>query len=127
MVGFGKRMDGPGGRRTAQRSPAFKAAGFMTREESKVGYLLDVSSTGGRLDGSGNLSVGQDIWLRLGGIEALATVVWSKPNSCGVRFDNPLRDDEVKQLAEVPQGAMFARLSPDEKLGAADFLNGLIR
>ena len=127
MVGFGKRMDGPGGRRTAQRTPAYKAAGFMTREQSRVGYLLDVSSTGAKLDGSGNLSVGQDIWLKLGIIETLATVVWSKANCCGVRFDVPLSDVDVRHLAQAPQGAMFARLSQEEKLGAADWLNGLIR
>lgn len=127
MVGFGKRTDGPGGRRAAARSPAFRATGILTRDQSQVGYLLDVSATGARLDGAGNLSVGQDIWLKTEKIDVLAQVVWSAPDMCGVHFDTPLNDLQIKQLTQVPQGAMFARLSPEEKLGAADWMNGLIR
>lgn len=44
MVSFGKRLDGPGGRRTASRKPAFTATGIMTVDRSQVGYLLDVSA-----------------------------------------------------------------------------------
>ena len=127
MGGFGKRIDGPGGRRAAPRSNTFRAAGIMTLDRSQVGYLLDVSTTGAKLDGAGDLSIGQDIWLRVGKIDILATVVWTGPNNCGVHFDTPLDDTTVALLAQVPQGAMYARLSPEEKLGAADWLNGLIR
>ena len=127
MVGFGKRMDGPGGRRAAARKPAFRATGIMTVDRSQVGYLLDVSATGAKLDGGGDLMIGQDIWLKTGTIDVLAHVVWSGRNICGVHFDTPLTDDEMKQVSQVPQGAMFARLSLEEKLGAADWMNGLIR
>jgi hypothetical protein len=127
MSYFGKRIDGPGGRRTAVRSPALKPAGVMTVGGSQTGYLIDVSATGAKLDGAGDLSVEQDVWLKIGKIDILATVVWSEPNCCGVHFNAPLDKDEVAQLSEVPQGAMYARLSPEEKLGAADWLNGLIR
>ena len=127
MAGFGKRLDGPGGRRAASRRPAFTATGIMTVERSQVGYLLDVSATGAKLDGGGGLCVGQSIWLKSGDIDVLADVVWSGPNICGVQFDTPLSDDEMKQLSQVPQGALFASLSTEEKLGAADWMNGLIR
>jgi hypothetical protein len=127
MVGFGKRMDGPGGRRTATRKPAFRATGIMTVDRSQVGYLLDVSATGAKLDGGGDLSIGQDIWLKTGDIDVLAHVVWSGRNICGVHFDTPLSEEEITQVSQVPQGAMFARLSLEEKLGAADWMNGLIR
>ena len=127
MGGFGKRLDGPGGRRTASRKPAFTATGIMTIDRSQVGYLLDVSATGAKLDGGGGLSVGQNIWLKTGNIDVLAHVVWSGPTICGVRFDTPLRDYEIEQLTQVPQGALFASLSLEEKLGASDWMNGLIR
>ncbi len=126
-MGFGKRMDGPGGRRAAARAPAFKATGIMTMDRSQVGYLIDVSATGAKLDGGGGLSIGQSIWLKTGEIDVLAEVVWSEPDACGVHFDKQLSDDQLKQLTQMPQGAMFARLTPEEKLGAADWLNGLIR
>lgn len=127
MTDFGKRMDGPGGRRTAPRAPAFKAAGIMTLDRSQCGYLIDVSATGAKLDGGGALSIGADIWLKTDKVDILATVVWSGRNSCGVHFDTPLSDDVVRELTKVPQGAMYARLTLEEKLGAADWLNGLIR
>ena len=127
MAGFGKRLDGPGGRRTSTRKPAFTATAIMTLERSQVGYLLDVSATGAKLDGGGNLSIGQNIWLKAGQIDVLAHVVWREPKICGVHFDTPLRDDQIEQLTQVPQGALFASLSMEEKLGAADWVNGLSR
>jgi hypothetical protein len=127
MVGFGKRLDGPGGRRAANRCPAYKPTGIMTVDRSQVGYLLDVSATGAKLDGGRDLTVGQDIWLRTAGIDLLAQVVWTGPGVCGVTFDTPLSDETVYQLTRVPQGALFARLSLEEKLGAADYMNGFIR
>ena len=127
MVGFGKRLDGPGGRRVAERRPSFTATGIITLDRSQVGYLLDVSSTGAKLDGGGGLSVGQNIWLKSGHIDVLASVVWSGPNICGVQFDTPLSDEEIEELSQVPQGALFASLSTEEKLGAADWSNGLVR
>jgi hypothetical protein len=99
----------------------------MTVDRSQVGYLLDVSATGAKLDGGGRLFVGQDIWLKSGQVDVLAQVVWSSPESCGVHFDTPLNDDEIKQLTQLPQGALFASLSVEEKLGAADWMNGLVR
>ena len=127
MVGFGKRLDGPGGRRAASRRPAFTATGIMTVDRSQVGYLLDVSPTGAKLDGGGDLSIGQDIWLRSGGIDVLASVVWTGSNICGVHFDTPLSEYQIRQLTQVPEGALFASLSTEERLGAADWMNGLIR
>ena len=127
MAGFGKRLDGPGGRRAASRRPAFTATGIMTVDRSQVGYLLDISATGAKLDGGGGLSVGQSIWLKSGNIDVLAQVVWSRPDICGVQFDTPLSDDEIEQLSQVPEGALFASLSAEEKLGAADWMNGLVR
>lgn len=127
MTDFGKRLDGPGGRRAAPRKPSFTATGIMTVDRSQVGYLLDVSATGAKLDGGGGLSIGQDIWLKTGNIDVLAQVVWSGRSICGVQFDTPLTDDEIKQLSQVPQGALFASLSTEEKLGAADWANGLVR
>jgi len=127
MAGFGKRLDGPGGRRAASRRPAFTAAGIMTVERSQVGYLLDVSATGAKLDGGGGLAIGQNIWLKTGNVDVLGQVVWSSSDFCGVLFDSPLGDDEIAKLTQVPQGALFASLSPEEKLGAADWMNGLVR
>jgi hypothetical protein len=99
----------------------------MTVDRSQVGYLLDVSGTGAKLDGGGDLSVGQSLWLKTGEIDLLAEVVWTGPTSCGVRFDKPLGNAQLMQLTQTPQGAMFARLTPEEKLGATDWMNGLIR
>ena len=126
MVGFGRRLDGPSGRRAASRKPAFTATGIMTVDRSYVGYLLDVSATGAKLDGGNGLSIGQTIWLKSGNINILAEVVWSGP-ICGVKFDAPLSAVEIKQLSQVPQGALFTSLSTEEKLGAADWMNGLTR
>lgn len=79
------------------------------------------------MDGGGGLTLGQNIGLKSGKIDVLAHVVWSGRNMCGVHFDTPLTEDEVKQLTQVPQGTLFASLTLEEKLGAADWMNGPVR
>ena len=98
----------------------------MTLDRSKVGYLVDVSATGAKLGGGGGLAIGQNVWLKSGNLDVLAHVVWSDLDTCGVHFDTPLSDDEINHLNQVPQGALFARLSLEEKLGAADWMNNRI-
>ena len=49
MAEFGKRLDGPGGRRRATRAPILMSAALHTVGASRTVTIIDVSTTGARL------------------------------------------------------------------------------
>lgn len=127
MPSFGKRNDGVTGRRTAKREDVLVQAAMFGFKQSQAVVLLDVSRTGAKLKGDDFPDPGSDVWIRGAGIDALATVAWKKGNSCGVGFDAPLSDLHVQKLRQDAARARLARLSPEEKLAAEDWLGGLAR
>lgn len=101
-MAFGKRVDGPGGRRRASRNPAAIRAEMKTPAEWIDVMLIDMSSTGAKLHGPYLPPEGQVVLVRIGPLEAMGTVVWSEPNLCGIRFDTPASDDDVGLLQREP-------------------------
>lgn len=62
----------------------------------------DLSQTGACLTVGGVAPrVGDDVVLTVQGVEAFGTVIWRQGASFGVRFDAPLRKDEVVRLRAV--------------------------
>ena len=61
MRDFGKRLDGPGGRRVAAREPVLLNAALLTLRASRPVTLVDVSKTGARLRVREALLRGQQI------------------------------------------------------------------
>ena len=98
---FGKRVDGPGGRRRAARNPTSLKAQLTTPTEAIDVWLIDMSSTGAKLHGPKIPAVGQLVLVRVGSLEAFGTVVWNEHEICGVDFKLPTNDDERQTLTEI--------------------------
>lgn len=127
MNTFGKRLDGPGGRRKSQREPVRLAAAMHTVGASRTVSVIDVSRTGARLTSQLNLAVGQEIWLKIFPADVFARVRWAEEGTCGVLFDEPLSDAEVARLRARGRIVILPHLSVDEQLGIEEWEAGLAR
>ena len=95
---FGKRMDGLVGRRASQRQPVSIAVSMFTVDQSRVVILDDLSLTGAKISGHTLPADGQDVSLKLGQLDAFGRVVWSKGRQCGVTFDEPLAEEQLREV-----------------------------
>jgi PilZ domain len=127
MAKFGKRRDGPGGRRHDAREPVLLAAALMALGSSRTVYLVDVSKTGCQLRISEPLLVGQEVWLKIQPADIFGTVVWVKDEHCGIAFDVPFADEDVALLQTRGKVILIPRLTPEEQMAAAEWSAGLAR
>jgi hypothetical protein len=124
---FGKRMDGPGGRRSAPRQPVLLRAALHTLQHSRGATLFDVSATGAQMSMPVPLKVGQEIWLSIPPAEIFGTIVWVKEDTCGIAFDEALDEGTVASFQARGKVMMVHGLSKDEMLGAEDWKDSLAR
>lgn len=124
MGAFGKRIDGPGGRRCAVRTPMSLPASMFSLDQSRVVILDDVSSTGARLSGHDLPGTDDPVWIRVGPIDAFGTVVWAEENSCGITFDKPLGEEEAEFVQQEVRSATITRLAPEQRQALDDWMNG---
>jgi hypothetical protein len=89
--------------------------------------LLEVSANGARLEGHGLPGLGKEIILRCGSVETFGTIVWSEGDCRGLRFDEKLTPPDLITIRAHAAAVQHSRLSPEERQGAADWLNGLAR
>src|SRR3954453_17809038 len=75
-AGFGRRADGPTGRRRALRERMPLAVSLYAVDQSRVALLADISESGCRLQGIGLPEVGQDVLLKAVDVELFGRVVW---------------------------------------------------
>lgn len=127
MNNFGKRLDGPGGRRRAERATIRLAAAMHTVGASRTVSIIDVSRTGARLKTQLGLAPGQEIWLKISPVDIFGRIRWSKDGICGVLFDEPLKDDDVTRLQARGRIVVMPHLSVDEQLGIEEWESGLAR
>ena len=127
MTDFGRRLDGPGGRRAAPREPVLLNAALLTLRASRTVTLLDVSTTGARMRVKEALFLGQEIWLKINPADIFAKVVWLEGEECGILFDEPLTEAEAAALQARGKVVFCAGLTVDEQLGAEDWNTGLMR
>lgn len=99
MRTFGKRIDGPTGRRKSLREEVVLAGSALTLEQSRPVVVTDVSAKGAKLIGR-NLPVqeGTHVLLTFGNVELFAAVVWSGFDECGIEFDETLTSDQSDEL-----------------------------
>ena len=95
---FGKRLDVPGGRRSAPRAPVLMSAALHTVGASRTVSVVDVSNTGAKLRSRVPMHMSQVVWLKLSRADVFAKVVWTEGEHCGVEFDEPLNDAEAVGL-----------------------------
>lgn len=127
MTEFGKRMDGPGGRRAAPREAVLLNAALMTLSVSRTVILLDVSTTGARATASLPLFVGQQVWLKVNPVDIFGRVAWTNGSECGILFDFPLDDDEIVRIQARGKVIFIAGLSKEEQFCADDWQGSLMR
>jgi hypothetical protein len=95
---FGKRIDGPAGRRRFRRNAAVIRGQVVTQSDSFDVTLVDVSNTGAKMHGSSLPEIGQPVTVRIGPMEAAGTVAWSEGGLCGVQFATGTRDEAAARL-----------------------------
>lgn len=63
------------------------------------GVIIDISRSGLQVEIDNPPAVGAPTLIKWDDQEAMGQVVWSKVNSCGIRFARPLGEDEVETAA----------------------------
>jgi hypothetical protein len=100
MPGFGRRIDGPGGRRRAHRQPVALAASALTLDGSRSVMIEDVAPTGAKLRAHQLPATGSQLLVRVGAIELFASVIWSRKGECGIVFDEALNPKTIEILKQ---------------------------
>lgn len=124
MIEFGKRLDGPGGRRRAPRQPVLLSAAMLTTGCSRPVTLLDISRTGARLRVTMRMRLGQEVWLKLLATAIFGKVRWIGPDCCGLVFDQPLTEAELALVKERGRFVLVNGLAPEEQMAIADWRAG---
>ena len=85
--------------------------------------LLDLSCTGAKFRGKQLPQDGEDIILKVEGLQAFGTVAWCNGAQCGIRFDLRLDPQEVEAIRKkVPRG-----MSPELRAAQDDWTLGVAR
>jgi hypothetical protein len=124
MSAFGRRRDGPGGRRTADREQVQLSAAMLAVGASRTAIVRDVSQTGLKLEINVSLSVGQEVWLKLHPYNLFGRVMWVDGNLCGVKLDEPFSPKVTALLQAKGKTVWMPRLSKEEQLALADWRGG---
>jgi len=122
MMAFGRSSGG--GRRDSSREAAPLCVVLTGLSKTYEAVLVDLSATGARVRSSKLPSVGDDLYLSVCKVKAFCIVRWQRGDECGVRFDEPLLQDEVMSVRrEVLTGAglptVFRAALDDWVLGIA--------
>ena len=112
-AGFGRRMDGPTGRRRALRERMSLAVSLYAVDQSRVALLADISESGCRLEGMGLPEVGQDVLLKAVDVELFGRVVWKDDRERGVKFDELISATILEKLRRTVQGDGEESARPD--------------
>ena len=127
MSEFGKRFDGPGGRRTAAREPILLSASLHSFGCTRTIILNDVSRTGAQLRVREPIDCGETVWIKVPPATIFGEVVWAEEDRCGIQFDEPLGDEEFGLLKSLGTLTRIRGLSPEEALAMEDWGTGLAR
>lgn len=127
MTEFGKRLDGPGGRRHENREPVVLTAALMTVGCSRPVILVDLSKTGAHMRIEAPMQFGQQVWIKAAPVEIFGTVAWVGEGECGILFDDPLGDEDLARLRAQGRITAARRLTPEEQLAVEDWKTGLAR
>lgn len=100
MPNFGKRVDVPGGRRRVQRDRVVLAAAAVSIGRSRSVIVQDVCSSGARLQGRDLPQTGKELIVKVGSVDAMASVAWSDGAECGITFDPPLDGNGVRAIKD---------------------------
>ncbi|WP_205481677.1 PilZ domain-containing protein [Sphingomonas arenae] len=123
MVAFGRSSGG--GRRAGKREAAPLIAILSTLSKTYEATLVDMSATGARLRADTLPEVDDELNLRVGRVKTFASVRWRKDGECGVRFYEPLLQQEV--IAVRLEAARGRGLNPASCAALDDWILGVAR
>ena len=127
MNKFGKRLDGPGGRRSTPRCAVLMSAALHTVGASRTVSILDVSKNGARVRSHLPMRLGQEVWLKMLTRDVFGHIAWVNEAVCGVEFDTPLGEAAAAELQAMGKVVIMPRLSREEQLAALDWQTNLAR
>lgn len=87
MASFGKRVDGPGGRRWLRRKRVGTAASAIFGGDATAVLIENLSLTGARMRGFGLPLLGTDVELKVGERSLFGRVAWAAGDERGISFD----------------------------------------
>ena len=99
--GFGRRTDGPTGRRRAVRERLSLSVSLYSVEQSRGALLADMSQSGCRLQGMALPEVGQDVLLKAAEVELFGQIVWKDGAERGVKFEEPITEADLEELRQI--------------------------
>ena len=95
---FGKRIDGPAGRRRVLREEVILAGSARSLKSSRPVVVVDVSATGAKLQGRDFASLDREVLISVGGMDLFAQVAWTTLRECGVTFEELLTDEAIEHI-----------------------------
>lgn len=87
MAGFGKRLDGPGGRRWIRRRKVSMIGSALSIHGTRSVLVEDLTLAGARLLGRNLPRPGAEVEIRVGERSLFGVVAWEATDRRGVRFD----------------------------------------
>ena len=87
MTSFGKRADGPGGRRWIRRKWVRTTASAVFGDGATAVLIENLSLTGARLRGFGLPLLGSGVELKVGERSLIGVVAWAAGDQRGISFD----------------------------------------
>jgi hypothetical protein len=124
---FGKRVDGVLGRLSELGDAALMPATILTFDRSSCATIVDVSAENARLQGCGQFAPGDNLWLKVGCVDCLATVAWCDDDLFEVIFDAPLSHEDLIHLRCEARNTLVTRLAPEERVAARSWINAMER
>ena len=114
------------GRREDPRVRVRLGARLVTVTDTQTVSLHNLSRGGASISSDPPLKPGADVVLHWRDIEAFGSVTWVDGGRCGLRFDEPLTDDEVLLARSLSENS--AAVEKAEVMSAArDFAKAALR
>ena len=84
--------------RSLEREQVALAASALALDRSRSVIVSDLSAEGALLDGRDLPYPGEDLLVVVGSTESFAKVVWRTAEKAGIRFDEPIGDENVAKM-----------------------------
>lgn len=95
---FGRRTDGPSGRRLTNREEVVLAASAQSLSSSRPVVVSDVSPLGAKLRGRALAELDLNVLVSVGDVDVFATVAWVNRDECGVKWEEPLSTELMARI-----------------------------
>jgi hypothetical protein len=98
MMHFGRRTDGPSGRRLINREEVVLAASAQSLSSSRPVLVSDVSPLGAKLRGRALQELDPNVLVSVGDVDLFATIAWLNRDECGVKWDERLTAELMTRI-----------------------------